>query len=84
MVWPQEALPRIPGTYSSAVAITPADGVTFAPARAIYVGTGGVLFGQTSDGSAVITTVVAGDVLKIRIDAVAATGTTASNLLALY
>lgn len=88
MSLPLEALPRLPGHYSQAVAITPADGVTFAPTRAIWVGTGGALVAQTSDGSSVLIIVVAtvpnGTLLKLAVNAIAASGTTAANILALY
>ena len=84
MVLPLAVFPRIPGTYSRAVGIVPADDLLFDIARAIYVGTGGLLIGQTPDGVAVITNVVAGTILRVRMNAVAATGTSAANLLALY
>ena len=84
MSLPLEALPRMPGTYSRAVPIVPADGVLFDPVRAVYIGTGGILVGQTSDGGSVFTIVASGTILKLRMNAVASSITSASNMLALY
>ncbi|UNA00764.1 hypothetical protein ZHS_8 [Edwardsiella phage vB_EpM_ZHS] len=54
-------------------------------ARALYVGVGGNIAVTMADGStAVFSNVPGGSVLPIRCTLVAASGTTATNLIALY
>ncbi len=76
-----------PATHG--VAVTPSDSASNnfdASTQGVYVGTTGnvavVFEGQTS--AVTFTGVPAGTVLDIRIDRVNATGTTASNLVALF
>ena len=69
----------------NAIAVTPSDSVdlTGAPCRALYIGTGGNL-SVIIGGATVTFSNVAGGILPIRASRVRATGTTATNIVALY
>lgn len=78
-----------PGTLdspaTSAAAVTPADGTDLPYfTRALYIGTTGDLAVIMMDGSAVTFPTVPVGVLDIRVSRVKATGTTASNIVALF
>lgn len=69
-----------------AFAITPQDGADLSVApKAIYVGTGGsvVLRGVDSSGDTVFANVATGTILPVRVRAIRATGTTASDIVGL-
>lgn len=67
-------------------AVTPSDAASLPQLpRALYVGTGGDLTVRSANGVSVLfASVSAGSILPIRPDKVMATGTTASNIVALY
>lgn len=70
-----------------AAAVTPSDSTDLASAtRGLYVGTGGDVKVNTSGGETgiVFTAVPGGTVLPIRVTRVLSTGTTASNIVALW
>lgn len=70
-----------------AVSVVPSDTVDLSPgvARALYVGVGGNIQITTASGTVIVfVAVVAGTILPIFIKRVWATGTTATNLVALY
>jgi hypothetical protein len=75
-----------PGFPSSAMAITPADGDSFARAVNVYVGvTGDVSVRDGSGGAAVLfKNVPAGSVLPVQVIGVNSSGTTATDLVAIY
>lgn len=78
--------PRVGAPAEGGVAVTPSDsaglsGVT----RYVYVGGAGNLAVTMSDGSDVVFAAVpVGTMLNIRVSKVKATGTTASNIVALF
>lgn len=77
--------PDLDSPYVGAADVTPSDTVPVETTRAIYVGGAGNLKVTMQDGSvAVFTAVPIGIVLKIRATLIWATGTTATNLVALY
>lgn len=71
---------------SNAFAVTPADGSDLAhAARALFVGGAGDIKVDTLGGDTVtFTGVVAGSILPVRILKVYSTGTTATNIVAVY
>lgn len=71
---------------SNAFAVTPADGSNLThAARALFVGGAGDIKVDTLGGDTVtFTGVVAGSILPVRILKVYATGTTATNIVAVY
>jgi hypothetical protein len=76
--------PSAPATR--VVAVTPHDSnpLTDIP-KALYVGTGGIVVLQgTSGGDATLANVADGSVLPVRAKFVRASGTTASDIVALY
>jgi hypothetical protein len=79
-------VPAAEGPYHFAAAVTPADGADLADfASALFVGGAGALKVDTVGGSTVtFTGVAAGSVLRIRVKRVYATGTTATNIAALW
>lgn len=87
-------LPTMPGSRIShrgepavsAVAVTPSDSADLAatPTRALYIGTTGNLVVNMADDTSVTFTAVPVGILWISVDRVKATGTTASNIIALY
>lgn len=74
------------GPADYAAAVTPSDAVDLTKfARSLYIGTGGDLTVLMPDGASVLfKAVIGGTILPVRIRRVLATGTTASNLVALY
>jgi len=74
----------------NAAAVTPADGsnLTLVPTRALYIGVGGdvsvYMAGRASDTAVVFKGLQAGEVLPVRVDRVLSTGTTATDIVALY
>ena len=75
------------GPADNAAAVTPADGSDLAnPARALFVGGAGAVKVDMVGGTTAVTLtgVVAGSVLPIRVSRVYSTGTTATNIVALY
>ena len=83
----QDAHKNADATVSSykAEAITLSDTAVIRNTRAIYVGTGGTIKVTMVDGNAVTFTLVpGGTVLPVQVITVWSTGTTASNLVAMY
>ena len=80
---PSAILPVLP---SGAAAITPNDADSFSGPVSVYVGTTGDVAVRPANGGAAVTFVgvPAGAVLPVRVIGVNATGTTASNLIAVY
>lgn len=71
--------------YWRAVAVTPNDDTDLAnPSKALYVGGAGNVAATMQDGSTVtFTGLLVGTVYRLRIKRIKATGTTATNLIAL-
>lgn len=71
---------------SEAIAVTPADGTDLATTQAaLFIGgAGNVKVDMTGSGTVTFSGVAAGTFLPILVDRVYATGTTATNILALY
>jgi hypothetical protein len=69
-----------------AVAVTPSDSTDLTSlCRALYVGSGGTVNVDVADGSTVaFVGVIGGTILPVRVARVRATGTTATNIVALY
>lgn len=68
-------------------AVTPSDSVDLGngPTKAIYVTVGGnISVNLAGGGTAVLTTVVAGQILPIAVTRILATSTTATGIVALY
>lgn len=74
------------GPANDAKAVTPHDTNTIAPCRSLFIGgAGNITLSTGSDDSDVLFTgVTAGMILPVRASAVRATGTTATNIVALY
>jgi len=75
------------GPADNAAAVTPSDGSDLAnAARALFVGGAGAVKVDMVGGTTAVTLtgVVAGSVLPIRVSRVYSTGTTATNIVALY
>jgi len=72
--------------YDTALSVTPSDGsdLTGEPFYAVYVGTGGDLRVDMSDGGSAVTlsNVASGQLLPIMVERIYSTGTTASNIIA--
>lgn len=66
-----------------AIAVTPNDGTDLADVRGIYVGTGGDLAVQIGGANRTFKNVTSGSTLPIKATRVRATGTTATDILAL-
>lgn len=66
------------------LAVTPSDSTVLATSRALYIGTGGNI--TVEDINAIVTyvNVPSGYILPVQVKAVRATGTTATNIVALY
>lgn len=80
---------RYPGATfpgESAVAVTPSDSASFAATRGVFVGTSGDLVVRFAGDTANVTlkNVVAGVTHPWSITRVAATGTTATNIVVVY
>lgn len=78
---------QTPGLHAEA--ITPADATDLtAVTRGVYVGVTGdvtvVMMGTEGDSSVTFTAVPAGSVLPIRVREISATGTTATDIVALW
>ena len=68
-----------------AAAIVPNDSTVLPVSRSLYIGTGGNIKVTMADGQAVtFSNVVGGSILPIQTQVIWSTGTTASNILALY
>ena len=67
-----------------AATVTPSDSTVLTPTRGLYVGTSGNIAVQMSDGSNVTFVSVPQGILPVRVVKVLATGTTASNIVALW
>lgn len=77
--------PDLRSPYVGAADVTPSDSTPIETTRAVYVGGAGNIKATMQDGSiATFTAVPVGSVLKIRATLIWATGTTATNLVALY
>ena len=79
--------PGLVGPAENAAAVTPADGADLANStRALFVGGAGAVKVDMVGGTTgvTLTGVVAGSVLPIRVSRVYSTGTTATNIVALY
>jgi len=72
--------------FQHAAAVTPSDGTDLAtPTRAIFVGGAGTLTVITAGGETVLFTgVIAGQVLTLQASRIKATGTTATNIVAMW
>ena len=67
-----------------AVAITPSDATIFPVCRGIYVGVAGNIALRTADQQTVTLVAVANGILAFQADMVLSTGTTATDMFALY
>lgn len=76
---------KIEECYNNAAAITPADNTQIGPFAAIWVGTGGDIVYQPRNSASNITlkSVPSGTLLRIGVQGVNATGTTATDLVGL-
>lgn len=72
----------IPG--HGAVAVTTSDATVIPMTRALYVGTTGNVAVRMGDGMTITFSTVPVGILPIQVDMVLSTGTTASNIIALY
>lgn len=69
----------------SAVAVTPSDSTTFNQTRGLYVGVAGNVAVTMADGTTItFNALTAGVVHPLSVKQVKATGTTATNIVALY
>jgi hypothetical protein len=66
------------------VAVTPSDSTVLPMTRALYVGTAGNVRVDDINDTVTYTNVQAGSILPVQVSRVRATGTTASNIVALY
>lgn len=65
--------------------VTPSNSTTLAITRALFIGTSGDVAVTMADGQTVtFVSVASGAVLPVQVEKVLATGTTASDILALY
>jgi len=79
---PSPTYPMFPG---GAVSVTPSDSVNLANPSVIYVGTAGAVKVTTTQGDAVtFNGAQDGQVLPVSVIRVWSTGTTATNILAIY
>lgn len=67
-----------------AVALTASDATVFPVCRSVYVGGTGDLAVRMADGQSVTFAAVAVGIFPIQIDKLLSTGTTATNVIALY
>lgn len=67
-----------------AVAVTPSDSTVLVNTRGLYVGTSGNLVVEMADGQTVTFTSVPIGIFPIQVTKVLSTGTTASNIVAVY
>lgn len=84
--WADEQYEENGGTNRFAAAVTPSDTTDLTiTTRYLFVGGAGTLTVDMSNGATVLFTgVLAGSVLPIRVNRVRATGTTATNIVALW
>ena len=81
----EQAVRTIDHGQLSAVAVTPSDSTTFNQTRAIYIGGAGNIAVTMADGTAITFNALAvGVVHLLSVKQVKATGTTATNIVALY
>jgi hypothetical protein len=75
-----------PSTAAKAVAVTPHDTTIIPVTRGLYIGGAGAVTARMSGDSANATfaAVPVGTILPIQVDRVLSTGTTATNIVALY
>ena len=66
------------------LAVTPSDSTVLPFCRALYIGGGGNLTVRDINDTVLYSNVQAGSILPIQVDQVRATGTTATNIVALY
>ena len=71
-----------PAKYGQAV--TPSDSTTLTPTRALYVGGTGDVAVVMADGVTLTFTAVPAGILPVQVVKVLATGTTATNIVALW
>ncbi len=76
--------PHDTGSAEAAAAITTSDTVGFSECAAIYVGVGGTIVALINGAAVTFLNAQSGSILPIRATRVNATGTTATNLVALY
>lgn len=75
----------VPASAKMAAAVTTSDSATFAPTYGLYVGgAGNVKVDMYDGGTVTFNSVTAGTILPIKATRVYATGTTATNIVALY
>jgi hypothetical protein len=67
-----------------AVAVTPSDATVIQTTRALYVGVTGNLTVRMADGQTVLFTACPVGILPVQVDQVRATGTAATDIVALY
>jgi hypothetical protein len=67
-----------------AVAVTASDATIFPTTRSLYVGGSGDLAVRMADGMTITFTAVPIGIAPFQVDQVLATGTTATNIIALY
>lgn len=68
-----------------AVGVSPSNATIIQPTRALYVGdTGNVAVTMVDGGEATFASVPPGSILPVQVTKIWSTGTTASNILALY
>lgn len=81
----QNSSPSLAGPASHGFSVTPSDSALLSETtRGIYVGTGGDIAALMLSGASVtFPAVPAGSVLPVRLTKIMATGTTASNIVAL-
>jgi hypothetical protein len=81
----QNSSPSLAGPASHGFAVSPSDSALLAETtRGLYVGSGGTIAALMLSGASVtFVAVPAGSVLPVRLTKIMATGTTASNILAL-
>lgn len=67
-----------------AVSVTPSDSTTLVTTRSIYIGVSGDVAVQMADGQIITFVGVPVGIFPLQVDKVLATGTTATNIIALY
>lgn len=78
----RDANATVPG--HGAVAVTPSDSTVLPVTRALYVGTTGNVAVMMADDMTITFSTVPVGILPIQVQKVLSTGTTASNIIALY
>ncbi len=67
-----------------AAAVTPSDSTVFPVTRGLFVGAGGNIAVRMADGNTLTFTGVLAGIFPVQVDMVLSTGTTATNIVALY